>query len=478
MNKSKILDKNGEHYTQKSFIDGSDYGNNNFIDSGNLTTKPYQTHAIVNACGRVIARNVSQLPKVLTIKDEPENFILNSNLLESFKNPNPLMPSTTVFMQAIVLSLLLPSGRNGTGGQVFCVPLKNDGGKVNLAKGELPDQWYPFNDEFITPTKESGAHVGWEYNPLGDQSKKLTFTNNEIVRIHFYNPYDWTKGISSLTPALSALTQDVESTVYNTNFFKNNAVVSGLLKSDEDLTQEQYKETLKNWYENYGGSKKSNRIAVLGMGLEYQQFGQSHVDMQFIEQKGINKSDILAAFGLNKIAIGDYESINFATIREGRKMLWEDTYRPIDQQIVQAFNNQWVSNINKGQYILASDYSSIEALRRDYTKDAGSAKIMIESMELPPVEAARINNIPITDEMVQKYPWLGERPVKKNMFQAPEPQKTIATDVIQKNYTERDYTLTKKQRQELSTDYIDKVLTPGEKVLQKKIQNYRTINSA
>ncbi len=468
---SKILNKNGIPF-QKGYVGQTGFVTPpyNATNENSYISSPYEKHAWVYASARNIAINISQVPRVVVNTATPNDFILEHPILESFNNPNPLMPSSTVLMQSIVLSLLLSPTPNSTGGQVFLIPLKFNGKKVNLKKGEIPELWYPFNDQYITPAKDpKKGFVGWQYKPPENTGiPKQTFSNDELIRIHFYNPNDWTKGLSFLNPATLAILQDVKASIYNTTFFDNDATVAGVLSSDEDLQEEQAKTYLKMWYENYGGPGKANRVAALGMGLKYQQMGQSQADMQFTQQKEYNKEEILACFGLNKIAVGDYEDINFATIREGRRMLWQDTYRPILKQIIDAFNDQFVRFLD-GNIRISSDFSNIEALEKDYSKPASAAKTMIEAFELPPVEAARINGIPITEAMCEQYPWLKERPAKKQSAVV-EPEKTVGASVINKRYkTDDPESLTEDERIALSWDYINTVLLPGEKSFLPKL---------
>ena len=448
------------------------------ITLGDIASKPYQYHSWINASARTISSNLSRLPRVLVNSDHPEDFIINHPALEVFEKPNIYMPTSIVFWQSIIISLLLSNKsknrKTGTGGQVFLIPLDKKGGVVNLQRGEIPYTLLPFNDEFITARKnKKGVLVGWTYDPSAvfnvseAKVKKMDFDLNQVIRIHFYNPYDWLSGMSYFSPAGLAFAEDVRSSVYNSSFFENDATVSGLLSSDQHLTDEQYKQYMKRWYDNYGGMGKGNRTAILGAGLSYQQYGQSHVEMQFIEQKRWNKDQILSNFGLNKIAIGDYEKINYNTILEGRKILWQDTYQPIDIQINKAITDQWIKYIDP-KLKFVSDYSGIEQLREDYKSRAESAKLMVEGLKFPPVLAARINDIPLTDENIKKYPWLSEKPFAVPQ-QNVEPKSIMS---IVKAVEKGD--ATEEERIKLSWDYIHKILDPGEKRFIKQIIRFFT----
>jgi phage portal protein BeeE len=442
------------------------------VKSSDVTLMPYQYHAWVYAACRTIANNIARLDKYLTYSNDTEKKVTSEHeIFNLFANPNIFMMTSITFWQAVVLALLLPGGSKGdTGGQVFLVGLKKNREKVRFDRGEIPDFIYPYSGKFITPWKESDKLKGWKYEAQGEET--IFFEMGEIIRINFFNPYDWLKGMSPLSAAGIALYQDVKASIYNSNFFDNDATLSGLLTSDQHLTDDQFKTYMSRWYSNYGGAGNVGKTAILGAGLKYQQYGTLHKDMQYIEQKANNLEEILAAFGLNKIAVGKYEQLNFATIREGRRMLWQDTYQPIDIQINTAINDQWIRFIDKN-LILKSDYSQIEALRDDYKGRAESAAIMVEKLDFPASLAAELNDIPLTEQNLKDYPWLNERPVKPSFGaagQVEEPDKAKSTTgIIVGKDLDEDYL------EKFSDGYIEKVLDPDEKRFIKKLDRF--INS-
>ncbi len=450
-------------------------GGNNDTTLDEIAAKPYQYHALINSAARTISSNVSRLPRYLVDVNNPEVPIEEHPILDVFKVPNIYMPSAVVFWQAVILNLLLSckslkTGRNGTGGQVFLIQTDIKGNAIDLTKPNTkPTSITPYNDTVIRPVqdKQTGALEGWLFDTTGIGGRsgiKIHYKLNEVIRIHLFNPYDYLSGMSYFRPAQLAFEQDVLSSIYNTTFFQNNATIAGLLTSDEYLSDEQYKQNMLRWYDNFGGVGNSNKTAMLGNGLKYQQYGQSHADMQFREQKEWDKDQMLSAFGLNKIAVGDYEKINYNTIKEGRKILWQDTYQPIDQLINNAITNQWVRYIEPN-YVLKSDYSNIEELKADYSQEAAAAQIMV-NMGIPVKLAANISGIPLTEENVKEYPWLDERPV--NISSTPETTTTESDKRIKSAKTER----TEEERIKLSWDYIKTVLDPGEKRFVVKIRRF------
>jgi len=437
------------------------------VSVGDIADEPYLYHLWTYASARVIADNVKWLPKLIENTNNGEIWSPDNDINKLFKSPNPFMPSAIAFWEAVALGLLLPSKRadgegEDTGGQVFLIGVKKDGNFANFAKGEIPEQIYPYYDSVIKPKTEKGEKgyslTGWEFVVPGKGKKGIPLELNEVIRIHLFNPYNWLSGLSPFFPSQMALVDDIKSDIYNTQSFENDGTVAGVLKTEQDLSPDQYEQNYKRWMNRHGGSGRNNTIALLGSGLEYQQYGLSQADMQFTEQKKHNFEKFAAAYKLNKIAYGQYEGINFATIKEGRKLLWQDTYQPIDKLITTAITNQWISNVKPGNIILRSDYSGVEALRPDYEKPVKSAQVMF-NMGVPVTLAFQLNSIPLTEENLRDYPWLNEKPPEKSAgagVPGAELPKSIQK-TLQKDQ------LNEEEKAAISLDYIQKVLDPGEK---------------
>ena len=458
------------------------------VTAQQIDEKPYQYHPWINASARTICFNVARLPHVLSPKEKPDEIEKEHEILARFKNPNPFMTEMTLW-KAIILGLILPDsnpeGKENTGGQVFLVPLDQAGKPMDLTKGAVPTTLWPFTDKYFRPLRNGGKVDGWIYEVPNNPGTRQIYKYNEIIRIFLYNPYDWLKGMSWYTPSQVAVLQDIKSDLFNTMFFENDARVGGVLSSDQHLSDEQYRTYSKRWYENYGGAGNGRRTAVLGAGLKYEQMAESHSDMQFSEQKQRIQDQIIAVFGLNKIALGNYESINFATIREGRRMLWQDTYQPLDQVIWDAINDQLIRFLDGGKWIGRSDYGGIEALRNNWKTEAEAAAIMVEKLGYPPTLASRMSGLPLTDEHIEKYPWLDEekkapapimgdpdvdadeddaddakkKPPKKKPPKTDEDKKAVLRDL-------------EEDRIKLSWDYIHKILDPGEKRFIRQLDRY------
>jgi len=448
------------------FFGGMAGGGGGTITAEAIKSKPYLNHIWIYSCAKIISLNISRLVPILYEKENSENTLNDHPILTLLEKPNEIMTATP-FWQMVVLNLLV------NGGECFLVPWNEmTGDAVDLSKGEVPTQLYPYSNKFISPKFTKGTTKTievWEFKAPGSVTALKTFRPDQIIHIYFVDPYDWYKAASPLVASQVAIDQDVKADIYNTRLFSNDARPSGILSTDQPLTANQAEQTKKQWNSQYGGVGNVGKIAVVGAGLKFNPIGFTQAEMQYIEQKDKARDQIISAFGLNKIATGNYEQINFATIKEGRKIPWYDTYIPIADQIIEAINAYWIRNIDQGKYRIKFDYSKVESLQQDYKDKATTAGVLVTSVGLPPSLACRITGIPLSTADIAKYPYLDARliPVAVNAnTEVNTPAKSIKvaeTPIIRS---------TEDERLKKSDEYIEKVLIPIERSMIRDLKRH------
>jgi SPP1 gp7 family putative phage head morphogenesis protein len=455
-----------------------------------MQSKPYLYSPWISAAAYTYLTNISQLHFYLYYKDEPHKKINDHEVLDLLRKPNFLQTRTN-FLQDIILNLLLAIDCK-TGGQAFLIPTGRDLTQpVDLSRGELPLLLTCVGDKFVRPaTTPTGngeqMFIGWYYDRTGRGTGGKLYLPNQVIRIYQCNPHDMLKGVANESVCRMAIQQDLQSSLFNEAQYTNSAIPTGILTSDQDLTPEQAKEIEDAWHEQYGGVTNNFKTAVMGNGIGYKSIQLSHQDMQFKEGKEWYKEEILASFHVNKIAVGDYEKVNFATLKEARRMLWQDAYRPLCERILEAINSSWVSNIDKGLR-LGFDYSKIDALKDDITL---STKAFVQLVQggFPPALAAAKCEIPLSDEELALYPQLQEQfsPTALTGITdgtaapgpSPTPKAITPASVVTKTTQALDLSLSIPEPVKPDTksafwsSYIEKTHAPGEKTLKVALIGY------
>lgn len=433
----------------------------------NMLAMPYAYHVWVYKCVSAIAQNVSQLTKYLqekkagTTKEEHA-------VLTLLQKPNTVMTQVT-FFRMIICQLLLPATKGGvaTGGQSFVIPwntIRDD--KVRLDKGEIPNELFPYPETYFEPwygeeSKGRKQLLGWVFRIPQVPGSEIKFEHGEIIRINMLNPYDVLKGLSPFSSIASAVELDAKADVFNSEIFANSGRLDGQVSTDQFVEATELQKVKEEWYRQYTGSNR-RRVAFLSGGLKYEQFALSSVDMEYIEQEKWSRQKVLGAYGQNRIGMGDYEDINYATIKEGRKILWYDTYIPTDKLLLDGFNSQWINYLEQGKYQLASDYTKVPALQADMQERAKTGAILVSQMGYPPSLASRIVELPLKTEDIEKWPHLDEQlkassPAVPNPADAGERAKSIKT---------------KDAREDYSRMYIERSLDPGERFFKRDLDKY------
>ena len=365
---------------------------------------PYNNNSWVYAAVNAIATNLIQLPKVLDLQSttEEKEMITEHPVLELLEKPNPLMDGPT-FWENIILDLMLPTPKT-KGGQCFIIAESGKELPVNLKKGEIPMEFYPFSDEFFKPilAKEDNSLLGWEYNTGGAKNKKILYKPEELIRIHLVDPMNPLKGMAPIWPARQTLRSDIKSSKMNENYFDNNASLGGTLITDAELEGDTAKELKDSFEEAYAGQDNAGRIALLHSGVRYEQFKQTHQDMQFLDQKKFTREEVLAVYRVPKFILTVYEDLNFATANAAERAFWTMTLLPLDWRILRGFNNQWLNFLENGRYQLASDFSKVVALQPDLTERLKQA-LDLWKMQIPVSEINRRLELQLE---IDSFTWL------------------------------------------------------------------------
>ena len=442
-------------------------GGKNGISVQDVLTKPYLYHVWVYSCVSTIVSNIAPLKRKL--RDTTGKIIDDHEILRVLKRPNTLMTEQQ-FWRAILSYILLPAETDvKRGGQCFIIPwnVKRDM-KVDLRR-EIPGELYVYPDNYFEPrTKKISGNrqefLGWSFGKNITSENAIEFSPYEIIRVNIQNPYDLLKGMSPVMPIAQALELDIHADIYNQNIFENDGRLAGQVHTDQFIRDDDLEKIKKEWGKQYTGSRR-NMVAFLTGGMKYEQFALSQTDMQYMEQSKWLRQKVIAAYRLNRIALGDYEEINFATIREGRKMLWQDTYIPTDQIILDSINNQWINYIENDKYDLITDYSRVPALQSDISERIKTGGTLCQQYAFPPELAARLMEIPLTQEDLTRWPHLSE-PIKSPtagpmLFNAPD---TVVKDT--------PVTVVRDAREEYSKDYILRILDPHERAFRRDLDRY------
>ena len=507
MEKHVLLDHTGQPIKKGLDLDPDFFQSPRLLrgKDGSSMAKPYAQHSWVYACVNAIVRNIAQLEIVFTPTSNPDKHEKNHEYIKLMKRPNPYMDGADL-IKFTLLSLLLPTTQT-QGGQCFWVLEPKREGTINLKRGEIPFEIYPFSDECIEARQDEQKNlVGWNLRlPNGT---KLEYKLHEIIRFKLINPYDLTKGLSPLASAKLSIEGDIKSDALNNRFFDNNASLGGVLTTEKILADQQIKQLADSWNQQYSGVSHAGKTAILHSGLKYEQMAKTHMEMQYMEQKAWNVDVIRAVYGVPKFAIGLYEDLNFATAEAAKKFFWEETILPYCREFWSTLNANAIQYLDGGdKWVGTFDYSNVEALQDKY-KDKILTWAQMVDRGTPMDRAAKLLRIPLDTKDAEYMTWPlvkgqvvnietgeaigapelppedpkadgGKKPIPPVKPPAKKPKKDMEEEAA-KPYETLD-TLNswikevedeQKEMDAFWLDYVVKVLDPGEKELEPIITSY------
>lgn len=395
---------------------------------------PYEFNVWVYAAVRAITTNLIPLPKALDIKStEEKELIFKNPALTLLDKPNQLMDGPT-FWENVILNLMLPT-KTTKGGQCFILSQSLNGEPVNLRKGEIPAELFPFSDEFIKPIiskDDNMTLLGWAFKPRDDMDP-IIYKPFEVIRINLVDPKHPLRGQCPLWATRSGIRQDAKAQRLNERFFDNNASLGGTLESEAEIAGPVGQELRESFEERHAGQDNAGKIALLHSGVKYVQSKQNHKDMEFIEQRKWTREEVLAAYGVPKFNVGVYEDINFATANAADKAFWKNTLIPLDTRILRAFTVDWVQFLPPTTHQLVSDYSTVIALAPDFTEKLTQAKTLYE-MGIP---VSVINKRLELNLSIDEFSWLQTALVSSKLAPAEDIMDGTAGEVTEEDDDEK-----------------------------------------
>jgi hypothetical protein len=97
---------------------------------------------------------------------------------------------------------------------------------------------------------------------------------------------DGITGISVLSRAADVIDTAKAAQKYKNRLYTQNAKPSAVLKSTQPLEPQAKDRVRAEWDKIYSGADNAFRVAILDLGLDYQQISLSNKDTQFVESKG------------------------------------------------------------------------------------------------------------------------------------------------------------------------------------------------
>jgi len=192
---------------------------------------------------------------------------------------------------------------------------------------------------------ERGIPSYWVYT-VAQVQQRLEF--EDVVYFRYPDPSNAWRGLSPLKAATRAADTDIDASLWNRNFFRNAAVPSGILSTEQPITDSQ-ETRIKTWLRRfYGGVKNAHSVMLLENGMHFEPMQTTQRDMEFLALREFTRDEICAIYGVPPDLLGISGNSNRATAYIHEITYAKDTLTPKIKQIQGALNKYYLKKFEAG----------------------------------------------------------------------------------------------------------------------------------
>ena len=224
----------------------------------------------------------------------------------------------------------------------------------------MPTQMVPLYPHYMKPIPSKEQFVsGYQY----DMYKPIFYTREEVLWSKFNDPLEIYEGLSPIRALSRTIDTENEAVNWNKSTLQNSGVPAGIF-TIQNPSPELIDNLRDEWRKRYGGGTNARLPLVLNADrATYQSIGMSSVDMDFLNQRRLNRVEICSAFGVPSQLVGDPEAQTYSNFGEAVKSFWENTIIPrYLEHIKDKLNSDLVSRYADNLY-LTYDLSTVTALK-------------------------------------------------------------------------------------------------------------------
>lgn len=237
--------------------------------------------------------------------------------------------------------------------------------------GSKIDELQYMRTDLVTIEEHADGRIkGYRYN---HKQGYYLFSPDEVIDFSLYSPMqtfpETVKGVSPMQAVAMQAELDQTATRWNWNFFKNNASVWGVLKTDKSVSKEDKARAVRSWKEKFMGVNNSSSIAFLDNGITYDEVKVSQKELDFVESRRFTRDEVLAVFKVPKAIVGITDDVNRATAQTAERIFYRTTISPLTVMIQEVLNEELFYNVWYFQFVNVNPLDK-EELRQDYESGA------------------------------------------------------------------------------------------------------------
>ena len=209
----------------------------------------------------------------------------------------------------------------------------------------VPAQIWPLRPDRMSIVPDATDYVkGYLYELDG---QRIPLEAAEVVHFKRWHPGNDYYGLSALEAARLAVHSDRAMAEWNRNAFgQDNGVPAGIVSIKDFVSDADFERIKHEWRQSYSGTQR--RTAFLrGGGVEWQNIGLSHTDLDFLKGREAHRNEILNLFGIPVGLVSENATEANAKVAERlfiERTLWPKLAR-LAQKVTQEMLPFWAGGV-------------------------------------------------------------------------------------------------------------------------------------
>lgn len=261
--------------------------------------------------------------------------------------------------------------------------------KVRGKFGGEPQElyWLPAPD--VKPNAPDGRRIlTYTFNPKqGGQPDE--YLPKDIVAFRDVNLANPIEMLSPLSAARNDMSVQRQAARHTAATLKNWGIPAGawVVPPGVEMTP-QDRSLIQRVLRAFRGPSAAGKTPVLPGGLDWKPLALHSQDAEWIEARRISRMTVCAVLGVPLVLAGDDEKLTtYASLRDARRIFWEDTVVPRLDWIADVINGWLVPDFDKsGLTKVAFDYSGVVALKESDSVEKNVAMAEVQNQVRTPNE--------------------------------------------------------------------------------------------
>lgn len=215
-------------------------------------------------------------------------------------------------------------------------------------------------DQMSAITNGLGMVVKWKQT--FDNGQVRIYSLDTILHIKDFHPLKDDVGMSRLQSATLEIDITNEGQAWNLALLRNGARPSGILHTEANLDEEQYRRLREERKILDQGAANAGGLMITEGGLKFQPMGMDPGDLDFHNGMKTNRRNIWSVLNTPPELVGDSEAKTYSNYKEARQALYKENILPL-LDLLAAELNLWL-NLDE-DVSLSFSVADVEALQPD-----------------------------------------------------------------------------------------------------------------